>query len=365
MLLPSPSKRNLSDCAFRAYSRRSRVAITKRALTNGIYGAENLFVASTYRDILKRVARAAVNNADLHLGTKVEYIKAKSAPKGEPRVLVRTNIADFECDEVVVTVPLGCLKRNSPQFSPPLTPRIVRAITNLSYGHLEKVYITFPTAFWDSPSNLGLEVNNETFPFFSHFLSPTYSPKNPQRWNIEIVSLSSTVLPKDHRHPTLLFYIQGPCSAYITSGIKEHTSEQDHFRFLDEFFKPYYSRLPHYTLAKACQPLAILATDWSNDPLAGNGAYTNFQISEPRAEGEEEIRLDEDVEALRYGMPERGIWLAGEHTAPFVALGTVTGAYWSGEGVARRLLAAYGFGGEILQNRPPEEENGVHNSELE
>lgn len=30
--------------------------------------------------------------------------------------------------------------------------------------------------------------------------------------------------------------------------------------------------------------------------------------------------------------------MAGEHTAPFVALGTVTGAYWSGEGVARRIV---------------------------
>ena len=42
-------------------------------------------------------------------------------------------------------------------------------------------------------------------------------------------------------------------------------------------------------------------------------------------------------------MPERGIWLAGEHTAPFVALGTSTGAYWSGESVGVRILRAYGM----------------------
>lgn len=45
---------------------------------------------------------------------------------------------------------------------------------------------------------------------------------------------------------------------------------------------------------------------------------------------------------MREGMPERGLWLAGEHTAPFVALGTVTGAYWSGESVGRRIAEAYG-----------------------
>lgn len=40
------------------------------------------------------------------------------------------------------------------------------------------------------------------------------------------------------------------------------------------------------------------------------------------------MQLDKDIEALRKGCPERGVWFAGEHTAPFVALGTTTGAYW-------------------------------------
>lgn len=51
---------------------------------------------------------------------------------------------------------------------------------------------------------------------------------------------------------------------------------------------------------------------------------------------------DEDVEVMRKGMPEQGVWLAGEHTGPFVALGTATGAYWSGEGVAKRILGISG-----------------------
>lgn len=57
-----------------------------------------------------------------------------------------------------------------------------------------------------------------------------------------------------------------------------------------------------------------------------------------------EVRLDKDIETLREGCPDRGLWLAGEHTAPFVALGTVTGAYWSGEAIGRRIAAAYGVG---------------------
>lgn len=41
---------------------------------------------------------------------------------------------------------------------------------------------------------------------------------------------------------------------------------------------------------------------------------------------------------MREGMGvERGVWFAGEHTAPFVGLGTTSGAYWSGEAVAGRI----------------------------
>jgi len=53
---------------------------------------------------------------------------------------------------------------------------------------------------------------------------------------------------------------------------------------------------------------------------------------------------------LRKGLPERGVWMAGEHCAPFVALGTVTGAYWSGEGVAKRVGEVYGLTAVVASN---------------
>ena len=67
------------------------------------------------------------------------------------------------------------------------------------------------------------------------------------------------------------------------------------------------------------------------------------------------VELDRDIEAMREGMPERRVWFAGEHTAPVVALGTVTGAWWSGEGVAKRILKAYGLGGDGVEG---EEDDG-------
>lgn len=79
-------------------------------------------------------------------------------------------------------------------------------------------------------------------------------------------------------------------------------------------------------------PKGVFATNWVSDEFAGYGSYTNFQVGLEDGDG--------CVEGLRRGMPEKGIWFAGEHTAPFVALGTSTGAWWSGEGVAGRIVEA-------------------------
>ena len=76
-----------------------------------------------------------------------------------------------------------------------------------------------------------------------------------------------------------------------------------------------------------------MATRWARDSLAGYGSYSNFQVGLESG--------DEDIETMREGLPEQGLWLAGEHTSPFSGLGTATGAYWSGESVATRIVEAY------------------------
>jgi hypothetical protein len=41
-------------------------------------------------------------------------------------------------------------------------------------------------------------------------------------------------------------------------------------------------------------------------------------------------------------LARRGVYLAGEHTAPFVVVGTVAGAYMAGEAAAGRVLEDFG-----------------------
>lgn len=73
-----------------------------------------------------------------------------------------------------------------------------------------------------------------------------------------------------------------------------------------------------------------MSTDWQGDKFAGFGSFTNLPIGS----GE----CLQHFEALREGIGEtRGVWFAGEHTSPPGGLGTVTGAYWSGEQVAKKV----------------------------
>lgn len=234
-------------------------------------------------------------------------------------------------DELVVTCPLGWLQKNPQAFDPALPPTLTKAINSISYGCLEKVYISFPKAFWlnPDPNKGGRKVQG-----FAQWLSPRFAlDTNPARWTIEVVELAS--LGPEVSHPTLLFYIYGAQSAHIVSTVKSLASEQEKDKFLYSFFSPYYTRLPNYQPdCPDCQPVCSYATTWLADDLAGNGSYSNFQVG--LQEG------DESIKTMREGWKDRGVWLAGEHTSPFVALGTATGAYWSGESVGRQLTERHG-----------------------
>ncbi|KAL4897188.1 hypothetical protein BDV59DRAFT_169970 [Aspergillus ambiguus] len=312
----------------------------------------NFFVAATYKAILEHVSQAALQHADVRFNEPVVRIESKSR-EGSLRpheiILTTSTGKSSSFDEVVVTCPLGWLKRNKAAFAPELPPRLVQAIDSISYGRLEKVYVTFPKAFWHphpAPSTSAATngVSSERPPYnnltFAQFLDPEYT-ESPDGllWNQECVSMAA--LPEQCAHPTLLFYTYGPCSTYIVTKLADlDPTSQKYYDFLDAFLRPFYSRLHGYEESSSdCTPLAFVATQWQNDPYAGNGSYCNFQVGLQQG--------DRDIEVLRAGLgSDRGVWLAGEHTAPFVALGTTTGAYWSGERAAGQICKLYGLGSE-------------------
>ncbi|THX72391.1 FAD/NAD(P)-binding domain-containing protein [Aureobasidium pullulans] len=314
---------------------------------------ENPFVAGTYTKILEHVARPALEKAEIKFNTKVTGITGRKSQDENVKVEVEGG-EKFEFDEVVMTAPLGWLKRNKDVFVNGLTGRLEKAIDSIGYGALDKIYITFPSAFWENtpsePSGTSTlpTANSQTpnttatttplhqapsqptsnYPGFTHWLKPTYAnDTNPQQWDQQAMNLAA--LPSPSAHPTLLFYIYGPCSSHIASLAALPQPSRD--ESLLSFISPYISRLPSYNPSSpACIPSSIFATAWAGDEFAGYGSYANFQVGLENG--------DEDIEVMREGMPEQGIWIAGEHTSPFVALGTATGAYWSGERVGLRIL---------------------------
>jgi hypothetical protein len=76
-----------------------------------------------------------------------------------------------------------------------------------------------------------------------------------------------------------------------------------------------------------------------------NGSVKSaLDVSANRNDGDVDVRVNGDstTSTPSLSLSPGGLWLAGEHVAPFVALGTTTGAYWSGEGVARRVCGKWG-----------------------
>ena len=323
---------------------RIKIHRTRFALT---IASDDLFVSDTHQAIITRMTKAIDGYAQIHLSTAVQSIESSHQKKKGEKVLVKTTSGNFGFDEVIVTIPLGALKMGKPQFIPKLPPELSCAITGASYSQLEKTFITFPTAFWeplDPMSTNSEETKPECrFPVFTHFLHPTYVPEEQKTWTLEMVALSSSAVFGVHAKPVLLFYLWGTSAAQLTTAINTLTpSSPEYYNAIDTLFRPFYSRLPNYKEdCPDCVPSAVLATNWQNDEFAGNGSYTNFKTPPEGAQGEGDPMIDDGVRSMRKGIPERGIWFAGEHTAPFVALGTSTGAYWSGEATAIRVIEAY------------------------
>jgi hypothetical protein len=316
----------------------------------------NVFVSGTYEKILAEVGRQMreSGNIDLKLDTeivKIDYGLRSSKDDGKVEVTTSTGERS-SFDEVIVTCPLGWLKRNHEHmFNPRLPIRLQQAISNINYGRLEKLYVTFPEAWWlsamplpstfDSSIDTGSSsLNTDSYPIFTHFHDPNYIPHpSDTPWNQSVVSLAH--LPDPTAHPTLLFYIYGACATHIVNSISNllpHSEPYD--EKLHAFAELFFSRLPNYNpTSQSCNPTAYLMTQWQADPFAGYGSYSNFQVGLEHG--------DQDIEVMRNagGLSEegQGVWLAGEHTAPFIALGTTTGAWWSGEAVAKRVCRKMGI----------------------
>lgn len=102
--------------------------------------SENLFCAGTYRKILDVIAKPAATKADIKYETRAKKLSYSANDDGPVKVQTdKDQILEF--DELVVTCPLGWLKRNLDAFDPKLPPKLSNSIESIGWGCLEKVCV--------------------------------------------------------------------------------------------------------------------------------------------------------------------------------------------------------------------------------
>jgi polyamine oxidase len=238
----------------------------------------------------RRLADAMASGVDVRLGRPVSEI---ALSPDEVQVATADGRAE-EGSHVVVTVPLGVLKRGQPRFSPVLPPDRLAAIERLGFGRFEKVALRFSEPFWRAAG----------FPQLMVF------PGEPGEWMVWAMGLDAF-----GGGPVLVFLVFHSAAERLAgAGAGAHGWTDWALGMLAA------------ATGRPCpQPTAVAVSSWAADPWTG-GAYTHI----PPGAGPADVDL--------LGEPVGGrLLFAGEHTQS-ARLAYADGALTSGIREAKRLL---------------------------
>ena len=269
-----------------------------------------------------RVVAALARDVDVFYNTPVDRIVDETDGDGSysnqagVKVIAKDG-RTFVADAVVVTVPLGVLKRGDLKFTPELPLRKKQAIENLGFGALNKVLLLFPKTFWDTEHDTfgyvnscdaGIENRGRFFMFYSY--------------DGEELSGGST----------LIALIAGDAALSVESSETDSETVQGVMTVLREIFEKRQITVP--------DPVDSHVTRWGMDPYA-RGSYSNIS---PRGTGD-------DYDALAAPVGDK-LFFAGEATSRQHPA-TMHGAFLSGNREAARVhqvLKTKGKKREIVRN---------------
>ena len=227
-----------------------------------------------------------------HVVSRVEW-----GPEG---VVLTTARGTFTGRDAVVTVPVGVLQSDDFVIEPALPEPVAGALGRLTMNAFEKVFLRFPTRFWDEDV----------------YAIRQQGPEG--RWWHSWYDLTAL-----HDEPTLLTFAAGP------AGIE--TREWDEGRVVESVL----AQLRRLYGDRVEQPTHVHITDWQGDPFA-RGAYAYMTLGS----------TTEDHDDL--ATPIGGVLhLAGEATWTDDPA-TVTAAMCSGHRAATRILGLEKLGLEQL-----------------
>uniref|UniRef100_A0A7S3NKJ1 Nudix hydrolase domain-containing protein n=1 Tax=Aureoumbra lagunensis TaxID=44058 RepID=A0A7S3NKJ1_9STRA len=255
----------------------------------------NLRIRKGYDRLIQRIVNS-LSLATIRFGISALRVEKKENDK------IKISLSDdsvLSVDILVVTVSLGALKRGDIIFQPPLPSAKKAAIERLGFGTVNKIAISFDTAWW-------LDQNCNVWEVVQRKKSNTLS------WLQQVVAWRVVSEPGP---PTLL--------AWVTSG--EDFETVSDVQLLDTALNALakISKVSRESL-DSYRPKLSLRTRWQTD-IAG-GSYSFVKVG---ASGE-----DFDLLASEDCWP---ILFAGEHTHR-TRYSTADGAYESGERAAAAII---------------------------
>jgi len=205
-------------------------------------------------------------------------------------VRIESSSGPLVARRVLVTVPLGVLKRGAIRFTPELPAEKQSVIARMGMGLLNKIYLRFPSAFWAR----------------SHILA---------------------FLSDQHGTWPDVFNLQPQCGQPVLMALCSGSAARAAERMSDaELVAGLMRQLRQVYGERTLEPTAWQITRWASDPFAG-GSYSFPALAATRG----------DYDTLAAPLADR-VFFAGEATQREHAA-TVHGAYGSGLREAQRILA--------------------------
>lgn len=238
-----------------------------------------------FPDGFDRLADHLADGVDVRLQHVVERVRWS-----ERGVAITADRGEFAADRAVVTVPIGVLKSGAFVIDPPLPEPVAGAVRRLAMNAFEKVFLSFPTRFWDE-GVYAIRQQGEAGAWWHSWYD----------------------LTRLHGRPTLLTFAAGPCAAQTRGWPEDRVADS----VLAKLRRLYGDRVP--------PPTRVQVTRWQDDPYA-RGSYAYLTLGSTPA--------DHGLLATPVGGV---LHLAGEATWTEDPA-TVTAALMSGHRAAARIL---------------------------
>ena len=244
------------------------------------YSGDDQIITNGYDTVTDYLAKGL----DIRLNERVSKIDYSGT-----EISVTSSSGVFAADYLIVTLPLGVLKKKPDLFSPFLPASKRQAVDELQMGGINKFLCVWKTAFWDTSLHY-VGYASETKGKFSYFL------------NTKPFSGHNALMAFAFGHYSL--QTESMTDAEVVAEIMENLKNI------------YGAGIP--------QPSGFLRTKWSQNP----NTYGSYSFVAKGASASAYDALAEPV--------ERKLFFAGEHTSR-LHRGTVHGAYESGQREAEKI----------------------------